>query len=123
MQILICYINYFAMLPGHSYLNLHLLHEFFLLITFVYTVVSRNTTSTAVYSLLAFSNGVDLLFFKELLEANKKYIKYLFVTLNGPKQIHDKTRILNDGSGSFDYTVEGINTLISLKIPVWLSVI
>ncbi|PYG88022.1 radical SAM protein with 4Fe4S-binding SPASM domain [Ruminiclostridium sufflavum DSM 19573] len=85
-------------------------------------LVENGSKTEKRYSLLAFSNGVDLPYYKEFLEVNKRNIDYLFVTLNGPKEIHNKSRVFSDGSGSFDYTVEGINTLINLSIPMWLVV-
>lgn len=40
------------------------------------------------------------------------------ISIDGPKHIHDKLRVLHNGSGSFDKTMHALDTLRSLGIPV-----
>lgn len=56
------------------------------------------------------TNGVDLTHYIDLIQ---KYVdKHIQVTLDGPKDIHNKRRIFADGSGSFDQIVKSIDTVL-----------
>ena len=56
------------------------------------------------------TNGVDLTHYIPLIA---KYVdKHIQVTLDGPRDIHDKRRIFSDGSGSFKGIVKGIDAVL-----------
>lgn len=56
------------------------------------------------------TNGVDLIHYIDLI---KEYItKHIQVTLDGPKDVHDKRRVFADGKGSFDRIVQGMDSVI-----------
>lgn len=55
-------------------------------------------------------------------ELKKFNIKRIQITLDGPKNIHNKKRPLADGSGSFDRIVENINKLLDNNINLVLRI-
>lgn len=56
------------------------------------------------------TNGVDLTHYIDVIQ---KYVdKHIQVTLDGPRDIHNKRRIGVDGSGSFDGIVKGIDAVL-----------
>lgn len=62
------------------------------------------------------TNGVDLKHYGEILE--KYDAKHVQVTLDGPKEIHDKRRVFPNGQGSFDKIVVGIEDIIERGISM-----
>ncbi|PYG88020.1 uncharacterized protein LY28_01730 [Ruminiclostridium sufflavum DSM 19573] len=68
--------------------------------------------------IVAFSNGLELPDFSDLIEEYKKYIDSVMLTLNGPKEIHDMHRVSENGESSFERTVESIDMLLKMGIPV-----
>lgn len=69
---------------------------------------------------MIFTNGVEIPYFKELLENYKEYIEHVLVTLIGEKAVHDKLRVFRDGTGSYDRVTEGIGQLLTTGIPTWI---
>ena len=65
------------------------------------------------YSFCAVTNGHDLETFIPYLGENK--INYLQITVDGPKQIHDKRRIALSGESSFDKVFSNIKRV--LQVP------
>lgn len=66
-----------------------------------------------------FTNATNIGYFENFLRQKRHLIDMVYVTLNGPKEIHDKHRIQRDKKGSFDMTIAGINRLLELGIPIW----
>ncbi|WDV46055.1 Cys-every-fifth radical SAM/SPASM peptide maturase CefB [Clostridiaceae bacterium M8S5] len=60
------------------------------------------------------TNGVllDEKIIESLIEYNCKYVQ---VTLDGPKEIHNKRRMKKDGSGTFDDIIESLELLLQYK--------
>lgn len=69
--------------------------------------------------IMIFTNGVELPYYKELLESYKEYIEHILVTLIGTRSIHDSRRVFGDGQGSYERVIEGINRLLTTGIPTW----
>ena len=66
------------------------------------------------------TNGVCLRYFVDLFK-NKKYVpRDIQVTIDGPKEIHDKRRIAKGGKGSFDDIVESIDVTVEAGIHISL---
>jgi len=72
------------------------------------------------YSFMVVTNGVELAQFVPCL--SKYDIRKIQVTLDGPKEIHDKRRFKVNGKGSFDDITNGIETAFKADLPVWLRV-
>jgi uncharacterized protein len=62
------------------------------------------------------TNGVDLASYSEMLA--KYNLDFIQVTLDGPRQVHDRRRIFADGEGSFDYIVAGIDKTLERGLHV-----
>lgn len=80
----------------------------------------RNKRKEIQTKLIAFSNGVEIGNNEALLLSNKDIISAIYITVNGPDFIHNKTRKFPDGEGSYKKSVEGICYLLDWKIPTWL---
>lgn len=63
-----------------------------------------------------FTNATQAPEFKDLLMEYRDMISLVFVTLNGKKEHHDRERITEDGKGSFEEVIGGINTFLELGI-------
>lgn len=57
------------------------------------------------------TNGVNIVEYSEIFEK----IKYIQVTLDGNKEIHDSRRIFKNGSGSYDLIMEGLKKYLLLS--------
>jgi uncharacterized protein len=68
----------------------------------------------AMYS--ATTNGYHLIDFFEILSNLR--ISNIMVTLDGPKEYHNKTRILKNGGETYDQVTHGIDKFLNNKIPV-----
>lgn len=68
--------------------------------------------------LVLFSNGFELAGFLPLLEAFRKYIDSVMLTLNGVKAVHDRFKISVNQESSFDRTTDVIERLLKAEIPV-----
>lgn len=68
------------------------------------------------------TNGVDLTKYIDLLK--KSNVRSVQVTLDGPREIHDRRRIYSNGGPSFDRIVEGIDESLEngIKIAVRVNV-
>jgi uncharacterized protein len=67
------------------------------------------------------TNGHDLAAFLPLLAAGP--VKEVQVTLDGPRELHDRRRPHASGAGTFDRIVAGVDALVAAKIPVNLRVV
>ena len=63
-----------------------------------------------------FTNATQAPEYKELLTEYRDMVSLVFVTLNGKKEHHDRERITEDGRGSFEEVIRGINTFLELGI-------
>lgn len=72
------------------------------------------------YRVDAVTNGVELSFYCDML--SKYNVECIQVTLDGPKEVHDKRRIFPNGKGSFDRIVKGIDDILEENIPVVIRV-
>jgi uncharacterized protein len=61
------------------------------------------------------TNGYFLLEHLDLLSRYRKNIDYIQITLDGPKTIHDKRRVLWSGQGTFDRITAGITALLKVR--------
>jgi uncharacterized protein len=66
------------------------------------------------------TNGVELSYYCHLL--SKYNVGSIQVTLDGPKEVHDKRRIFPNGNGTFDRIVKGIDDILMENIPVVIRV-
>ncbi len=53
-----------------------------------------------------------------LLAPASLYQSTAFVSLDGPREVHDKHRVRVDGKGSYDDAVRGIRRLLEARVPV-----
>lgn len=72
------------------------------------------------YRVDAVTNGVELSYYSDML--SKYNIESIQVTLDGPKEVHDRRRIFANGKGSFDRIVKGIDEALAKNIPVVIRV-
>jgi uncharacterized protein len=79
-------------------------------------LVPENPTKTIAYHLT--SNLT--IFPDDLIETAKKYKMTFLVDIDGPEEIHNKTRPFIDGSGSFKKTAENIRKLVEAGLKVSL---
>lgn len=63
----------------------------------------------------AFSNGYDLMYFKELLHEYKSDILVISITLDGLREKHDAIR---SAKSSYDRAVQSIDMLMEIGVPV-----
>jgi uncharacterized protein len=63
------------------------------------------------------TNGVSVIDFLDIL---KEYGASLQITIDGPKEIHDKRRVKKDGSGTFDEIVAGIDAAVQAGLSIIL---
>lgn len=63
------------------------------------------------YSFMAITNGHDLDCYLSLLGSGK--IERIQVSIDGPKEIHDKRRIVKDGTSSFDKIWNNLNLVVA----------
>lgn len=68
--------------------------------------------------LTIFSNGLNLLSYKKMIEIYHCIIDSFMLTLNGPKHFHDKLRPAGEGLSSHDSTVDSIDYLLSKQLSV-----
>lgn len=74
------------------------------------------------YSATMVSNGY-LLNREAALKLKSKNVTNVQITIDGPKEFHDKRRIFYDGSGSFDKIIENIENIYDiLKIVIRINV-
>ena len=69
------------------------------------------------YDCEAITNGADLPDYIGIL-SNHNSFKEVQVTLDGPKNIHDKRRAYRTGKGTFDRIVRGVDELLKIGIKV-----
>jgi len=69
---------------------------------------AKNNTNVAITT-----NGYNLDYYSSLLCKYAEIITGVRVTLDGPKEVHDKRRPLYGGHGTFDKIVKGIETLLA----------
>jgi uncharacterized protein len=72
------------------------------------------------YKFSALSNGADLHHFVPLL--SQVDTAHIFVTIDGPKEIHDQRRLRKGGTGTFDDIVNGIDAALDHDISVGIRV-
>ncbi len=70
------------------------------------------------YSVDIVTNGVDLDKFIKILTS--KTVKNIQITVDGPKEIHDKRRVFYDGRGSFDQIFKNLKLALDNNIEVFL---
>ena len=70
----------------------------------------------------AVTNGHDLEAFVPML-AERGNVKEVQVTLDGPRELHDRRRPRKGGGRTFDRIVAGIDALVRAKVPVNLRVV
>lgn len=87
----------------------------------VYEIVNKGTEVGFTFN--AITNGHDLNEFLPILDKNK--ISHIQVTIDGPKEIHDKRRISRDGTSSYDKIISNIrrviketDTIIEIRINI-----
>jgi len=68
--------------------------------------------------LTIFSNGLNLLSYKDTIEKYQGIIDSFMLTLNGPKHFHDKLRPAGEGLSSYDSTIDSIDYLLSKQLSV-----
>lgn len=70
------------------------------------------------YRFTILTNGVFVVDFLDIL---RKYpVSLLQITIDGPREVHDKRRIKKDGTGTFDDIVEGIDVAVEAGLTVML---
>jgi uncharacterized protein len=72
------------------------------------------------YSFSALTNGADLYHFVPLL--SQYDIAHIFVTIDGPREIHDQRRLRKGGIGTFDDIVKGVDLALDHHISVGIRV-
>ncbi|MBE0447229.1 MAG: 4Fe-4S cluster-binding domain-containing protein [Actinobacteria bacterium] len=68
------------------------------------------------------TNGIHIEQFTGLLSAYKDQIKLVQITLDGPKDVHDKRRKFANNKGTFGKVCSSISTLLELQIKVVVRV-
>ncbi|UCH96686.1 MAG: radical SAM protein [Candidatus Aminicenantes bacterium] len=66
------------------------------------------------------TNGVELPYYTKIL--SQYGVNVVEVTIDGPKEIHDRRRIFADGRGTFDRVSEGVDACLAKKIPTVIRV-
>ncbi|MBU6996964.1 MAG: radical SAM protein [Theionarchaea archaeon] len=69
------------------------------------------------HSFIILTNGVSLCQYMDLLRGRNVTLQ---VTIDGPKNLHDKRRIRKDGTGSFDQIAAGIDAALKENLRVFL---
>ncbi len=72
------------------------------------------------YKIRIITNGVDLYYFTELL--SKFELEFIQITVDGPKEIHDKRRVFASGKGSFEQIMKGVDESIKKNIKLILRI-
>ncbi len=67
------------------------------------------------------TNGYHISEYMDLMK--KSTIREIQVTLDGPREVHDKRRTLKNGEGTFDRIAEGVELLLKNDIPVNLRMV
>lgn len=70
------------------------------------------------YSFNVVTNGVDLDKYIDLLATNQ--VKHVQITLDGPRNIHDRRRVFRNGCGSFDKIISNVGLAIKSGISVYI---
>lgn len=86
-------------------------------VSYIFEKASMNN-----YPVQIITNGVNVNLFEDVFRKYDKCFEYIQITLDGPKEIHDKLRIKADKSGSFDAIVTNIDLLLNIGINVGLRV-
>lgn len=73
-------------------------------------------------TVVAITNGTNLELFKDILNENKELIHYLQITLDGPEELHNKSRVYANGEGSFCKITNNIKLLLDMGINVVVRV-
>jgi len=68
------------------------------------------------------TNGFSLVDYIDLFEASGRKPNYVQVTIDGPRELHDRRRIAIGGGGSFDRIVDGIEAGLRANIPIGVRV-
>ncbi len=68
------------------------------------------------------TNGFFLLSYIDFLDAHQEHISQVQVTLDGPKEVHDRRRIPKGGQPTFDRIVSGIDALVKQELPIRINV-
>lgn len=68
------------------------------------------------------TNGTQIGIYLELLKEYKDCIGNFQITLDGLQKIHDKRRVKEDGTGTFDVICKGIDALLELEIKVGVRI-
>jgi uncharacterized protein len=74
------------------------------------------------YKIGAISNGTNISTFNEDFRKFKNNFNNIQITLDGPKEIHDKLRVKANNGSTFDQIVDNINLLLKIGIHVSLRV-
>lgn len=70
------------------------------------------------YSIIGITNGTYLDLFEDILKKNKDCISYIQITLDGPKTLHNKSRVTSKNEGTFDKICSNIQMLLDIGINV-----
>jgi uncharacterized protein len=74
------------------------------------------------YKVAAISNGTNIPIFSEDFKKFKNNFNNIQITLDGPKEIHDKLRVNANNGSTFNQIVDNINLLLTIGIRVSLRV-
>ncbi|HEU0142289.1 MAG TPA: SPASM domain-containing protein [Bryobacteraceae bacterium] len=68
------------------------------------------------------TNGYHLSSFVDLIAAHRNSVSQVQVTLDGPRNIHDRRRVRKGGQPTFDQVVSGIDALTRKELPLRINV-
>lgn len=74
------------------------------------------------YRIQAITNGTELSVYKDLFKRNLDIMSTFQITLDGTKQIHNKTRKYYSGKGSYEHIVENVDYCVALGMPITLRI-
>ena len=74
------------------------------------------------YRIQAITNGTELSVYKDLFKRNLDIMSTFQITLDGTKQIHNKTRKYCNGKGSYEHIVENVDYCVALGMPITLRI-
>lgn len=86
--------------------------------TAVENILSRSAAKG--YRLKIITNGVELSSYVDTLA--KYDLEFIQVTLDGPREIHDRRRIFASGDGTFDPIVKGIDAALEKRLPIAIRI-